>query len=248
METNHHLPRVYERTPDFDSKAEEMRLSFLDWKIVFALDGLKSAADVALEFGLTEPRANEVFNRLAESGIVAEFQLSLSEYRERIKSQPVVVKSPAPAVSVPASEPEPAPVAFEALPIRPTALDPSRFASPEQKTAGNGNGAEPRSESISASVSRSPRGAINFSLKKRFKLKSAIDFIHGHAGGGTLGELAVYRVFMQVPSDLLRETGLRKMDFNDDTIEIDNPKLRQAIVDAISKTLRVPLPVSYFLQ
>ncbi len=238
METHHHLQRTYERTSDFDSKAQELRLPVLDWKLAFALDGLKSGVEVARELRLSESRANEVLERLHTKGLIAEEEISLTQFRERLAAAPPTIEAEEPLT--PAGNQQPAGIP---LPLISTSI---RRASPPDSLAANGIDA--RTEAPAPIAPRPARGAINFSLKKRFKLKSAIDFIHGHAGGGTAGELAVYRVFMQVPGELLRDTGLEKLDFSNESIEIDNPKLRQAIVDAISKTLRVPLPVSYFLQ
>lgn len=246
METSMHLQKAYERVPNFESLAREARVRFVEWKIIFALDGLKTGADIALLFGLSEARTNEIFDRLIGRGIIAEVEIGLEDYLQR--TRPLRPEMSADFASDPAArmraiatttggleaggEASPAPRISASISRRSSVPKP-----PVVEAGLNGQGASADSES-----------AVDLGPKKRFRLKSAIDFIQGHAGGGTLGQLAVYRALMLIPSDLLRETGLRRLDFSDETVEIESPKLRQAIVDAIGKALRVELPVAYFLE
>jgi len=240
-----HLQKSYDRTPEFEALAREAQLQFVEWSIVFALDGLKTGAEIALAFKLSEGRADEIFERLVAKGIIGEYNMGVEDYLQRRQIMALN------ALAESAGDGR-ANSTTNGSRVRGQRLEPdfpmvgslsatiSRLRSPKSTVDGtNGKTQVPAA---------STNGNGNAPKKNRFRLKAATDFIQGHAGGGTLGQLAVYRALMLVPSDLLRETGLRRLDFNDETIEIESPKLRQAIVDAIGKTLQVELPVEYFLE
>ena len=59
-----------------------------------------------------------------------------------------------------------------------------------------------------------------------------IDAIGARAGGGLAGQLLVYRVFLQVPADLLQAAGLHSLSLVDDHFTVNHAPLRKAIVDA----------------
>jgi len=71
------------------------------------------------------------------------------------------------------------------------------------------------------------------------RLKPLIDFIVKQAGGGTTGQLAVYRVFLKVPLDLLHRAKIRSFQLVDETFEIHSPQLAQIILAAVRETLGV---------
>jgi len=177
-----HLHKAYERVPNFESLARESRVRFLEWKIVFALDGLKTGADIALAFGLSEMRTIEIFDRLIGKGIIAEVEIALEDYLERTRP----------------------PQSGRFMEASADILDGMRMA---PGLDGLGEGRQSRVDSspaprISASISRrshtpkpavveeglnghavppAPPSVVDDEPKKRFRLKSAIDFIQGHA-------------------------------------------------------------------
>jgi len=71
------------------------------------------------------------------------------------------------------------------------------------------------------------------------RLKPLIDFIAKQAGGGTVGQLAVYRVFLQIPLHLLHVAKIRSFQLVDDTFEIHSPALTRVILAAVRETLGV---------
>ena len=74
-----------------------------------------------------------------------------------------------------------------------------------------------------------------------------VEYITKQAGGGTLGQLATYRVLLQVPPELLRESGIRSLEFdNSSDIEIKNPELQLALVAAVERTLNIQVPAGQF--
>jgi hypothetical protein len=74
---------------------------------------------------------------------------------------------------------------------------------------------------------------------ERLRLKPLIDFIVKHAGGGTVGQLAVYRVFLKIPLNMLHAAKIRSLQLVDETFEIHSPPLTQVILSAVRETLGV---------
>ncbi|MBW8781541.1 MAG: hypothetical protein JF599_06610 [Verrucomicrobia bacterium] len=70
-------------------------------------------------------------------------------------------------------------------------------------------------------------------------LKSVINFIVQHAGGGTVGQLAVYRVFLRVPAALLQAANIRSLKMVDESLTLHSPELIAAVLRAVRETLHV---------
>jgi hypothetical protein len=70
-------------------------------------------------------------------------------------------------------------------------------------------------------------------------LKSVINFIVQHAGGGTVGQLAVYRVFLRVPAPLLQAANIRSLKMVDESLTLHSPELIAAVLRAVRETLHV---------
>lgn len=69
------------------------------------------------------------------------------------------------------------------------------------------------------------------------------------AGGGVIGQLAVYRVLLQVPPELLREAGIRSLEFDRAMeMEVRSPELQRALTTAVEKTLEVQVPPGQFTR
>ena len=75
------------------------------------------------------------------------------------------------------------------------------------------------------------------------KLKPIIDFIQSASGSGTLGQLTVYRVFLKIPPNLLKEARIQSVKFVDDNFRIESAELQRAIRDAVKKTLKMDVPL-----
>ena len=85
--------------------------------------------------------------------------------------------------------------------------------------------------------------AIGFSLtRNKFRLKPVIDFIVQQAGGGTVGQLAVYRVFLKIPTQLLQAAKVESLNLVTDDVEIDHPPFREAVLNSVTETLGVSFP------
>ncbi|MEM6885258.1 MAG: hypothetical protein AAF571_09515 [Verrucomicrobiota bacterium] len=75
---------------------------------------------------------------------------------------------------------------------------------------------------------------------KTFLLKDVIDFIRSRSSSDMEGKLMVYRVFLQIPPDLLKEEGITSFDFNSNHVEVRGEKLLGAISQATSNVVGVP--------
>lgn len=70
---------------------------------------------------------------------------------------------------------------------------------------------------------------------KGWRLRPILDAIGAHAGGGVAGQLLVYKIFLQLPPDLLKAVGLKSLNDVDDQFTVRLPALRAAIADAARK-------------
>ncbi len=185
-------------------------------------------------------------------------------------SGPMPVVAP---VSTSTSEPVPAPPALPPLfPIAPlvAATGPIPVSAPESTAAPDPVSAPPATpppfpiESPVAAPAPIPAPEPTPALEPvssppppppptppapRFRLGAVVDYITRQSGGGTLGQLATYRVLLQVPAELLRESGIRSFAFDGSSeIEIKNPELQLALVAAVERTLNVQVPAGQFLR
>jgi len=72
-----------------------------------------------------------------------------------------------------------------------------------------------------------------------FQLRPLIDFIIQQAGGGTKGQLAVYRVFCQVPHELLLKSRITSLNLVGDNFEIQDLALKSRLLEATRTVLGV---------
>jgi hypothetical protein len=63
------------------------------------------------------------------------------------------------------------------------------------------------------------------------RLRPVLDAIGAKAGGGVAGQLLVYRVFLQIPTELMRAAGLNSLNLVDDQFTLRHPELRAALAD-----------------
>lgn len=75
---------------------------------------------------------------------------------------------------------------------------------------------------------------------KTYLLKDVIDFIRSRSSSDMEGKLMVYRVFLQIPPELLEAEGVTSFDLNSNHIEVKDEKLLDAISQATSNIVGVP--------
>lgn len=75
-----------------------------------------------------------------------------------------------------------------------------------------------------------------------WKLRPLLQSIIARGGGGTPGHLLVYRVFLQVPSELMVRAGLHTLSLADETYTIRDPDLYRAIATSMRDVAGIALP------
>ena len=78
------------------------------------------------------------------------------------------------------------------------------------------------------------------------RLSAVVDFIMSHADNALLGQLAVYRVFLRVPHELLQAEEIVSVNLANDSSMIRGGALQQALAEAVYETIRHPLPDNVF--
>jgi hypothetical protein len=68
-----------------------------------------------------------------------------------------------------------------------------------------------------------------------WKLKPVLDAIAATAGGGIPGQLIVYKVFLQLPPELLKRAGVQSITSVTDQFTVTDARLREAIIAAAQK-------------
>lgn len=93
------------------------------------------------------------------------------------------------------------------------------------------------------------RTSVSFTLKKRTKpatppspalnLGSLVQVVREKSGGGSIGQLAVYRMFLKVPQETLQSAGLEQLDLDSTNLEITDPQLSRILREKACEVLNV---------
>ena len=88
-----------------------------------------------------------------------------------------------------------------------------------------------------ASAPPPARPAAPAKAAQEHRLKPLLDFITAHSGGGTVGQLAAYRVFLKVPNDLLRQAGIKSLNLVSEDFAVRDPHLWRVLLNAVEEVL-----------
>jgi hypothetical protein len=223
---------IYKRTAGYERESSTIRLHAPQWKLLLAFDGQRSLAEVALSVEVAFAEALPLTEQFLGRGWLAEQPITLDQYLKRTGAPgvsaigaavppPVVLHQPKPEVAAPPPVPASAVMEETAPAFQRTAPETSAAVPPPPPRA-----------------PVSPVGPL--------KLKSVVDFIVEQANNSSLGQLAVYRVFLRVPPALLQAEDIVSVHLVDDPTLVKTPALKQAIADAVGEVLKRPLPDSVF--
>ncbi len=220
---------VYERNPHFTGREEQFKLRPHEWEVYVRLDGRRSLQEVGEARRLDLTWIVSAVTRLEQLELIRVVEVGLEEFHQRF------VNGAAPALIVaPATTPEsgPAPAA---------AADGKRlsFSIRRGESLANRASAPVEPSAAAASVKDVPVPALA-PIAEDFHLKPLLDFIIGHSGGGTVGQLAVYRVFLKVPNELLRQAGIRSLNLVGADFTINDPMLKRSLLAAVEEVLGRP--------
>ena len=106
-------------------------------------------------------------------------------------------------------------IASAATPARPKPLVSFRIEAPRRHVAGG---------SSSLAVTESKTGGL--------RLRPVLDLIGAKAGGGIAGQLLIYRVFLQIPTELMHAAGIHSLNLVDDAFTLHHPALIAALAES----------------
>lgn len=203
----------------------DIRLTPPEWRLFMAADGRANLADLARRLELSGEAMVLLAAKLKAAGLLAVADYSAAEFHEQFAST---------------AEPEPTPVV--AARAMPTEVAPRKFsASLKRRTHGVAGAAAPTTAGRAETVSPAPALPIAVTAERTesFHLRPLIDFIVSTAGGGTKGQLAVYRVFCKVPNDLLLKSRITSLNLVGDDFEIQDTQLKTRLLEATRSVLGV---------
>jgi hypothetical protein len=251
---------VYARAAHFDGAAVGVLMQAYEWEFVLALDGFTPAGDIARTIGLDVAYLEALCDHLQALGLVTLCQVTLDEYLQQKKTAKPDLAVPAIPDALPdvvfrassaSSEPVVAEPVYEIPPA--TAEQPEHDLPPDAFTPLPAEAPEDGTPTMHTVIrpERSPATEearpLAFSLKRQstgMPIRPLLDFIVQRAGGSSvpklLQQLAVYRVFRKVPSDLVLAGNLPTLSLTDANFDLQSRELYDAIVRAIEETFGVP--------
>lgn len=247
----------YIRSDDFASRIDGVQLAPEVWAVFAQLHHARTAAEMASTLKLDLKAVQSAVRSLTRRKLIQKHVLdwraysaarpdadaiapapvqtpartpvsaTLVEPRPTPAASPVVVVSPVLSVSV---SPPPAQPATPTIRFR---LASSRAPAPAPKAA--------ISLRLSTAGAITPRATVATTSSARWRLRPVLDAIGAKAGGGLAGQLLVYRVFLNVPPDLMQAGGLHSLSFVDENFVANHAPLRAAIIKAARTHAQVEL-------
>lgn len=218
---------VYERHPASAGREAQCKLRPHEWDLLLRIDGQRTVQELGAACKLDLPWIASDIERLQELELVRVVEVGLEEYQQRF----VRSREPAPKPASP-------PPAAEPADPRPAATTDGKRVSfslrrGEGTTASRPAAApvEPPSFAAPVPVPSAPAPV------EEHRLKPLLDFITGHSGGGTVGQLAAYRVFLKVPNDLLRQAGIRSLNLVGEDFAIRDANVWRLLLNAVEEVI-----------
>jgi hypothetical protein len=229
---------IYKRTATYEREAGTIRLHAPQWKLLLAYDGQRSLAEVALSAEVAFATALPLTEKFLTHGWIEEQPITLDQYLKRTGAsdvstigsavppavilhapKPETATAPQPSPSEPESKPE-APTASLPPPLTPKIVTPPPLSTPP-----------PLENTPEIKIHPGP-----------MRLSAVVDYITSLVGNTALGQLLVYRVFLQVPPELLQAEEISSVHLVNDTSLIRSESLKKAIARAVSEVAKRPLP------
>ncbi|HSI08984.1 MAG TPA: hypothetical protein VK985_10400 [Rariglobus sp.] len=231
----------YIRSDDFATRIDGVELAPEIWAVFAQLAQARNASEIAATLKLDIEAVQAALRRLSRRKLIQKHVLGWRAYAaaSAIPEPAAPAPTPAPAPAAVVVEPRPAP-SFPVSPVlsvsvtpppapivAPPALPLLRFRIASDRPAAPAPVIRLRIASPGAVVTAASEAASS-----KWRLRPVLDAIGAKAGGGVAGQLLVYRVFLNVPSDLMQAAGLHSLSFVDDHFVATHAPLRAAIVKA----------------
>ena len=226
----------YIRCEDFASRIDGIELSPDIWAVFAQLIRSRTPAELAEHLKLDVKTVNSALRSLVRRKLVRKHVLAWRDYAAASPSSspPATTThfegSTAPFIETPPPAPK-APVTRAPLPA--TASPRSPIISFRISSASLPARPAPV---VSLRIGPATRAAAPAGhphpLPDGTRLRPIIDAITAKAGGGIAGQLLVYRVFLQIPTELMHAAGLHSLNLVDDNFKIPNAAFRAALATA----------------
>lgn len=248
----------YVRVDDHVARSEGVEFTPQLRSVLSQLEQPKSALEMASALKISLDDAQGAFRRLFKGKLIRPHVVDWKENdapgaaapASSAPLPPVTPKTVAPSIT--AASPSPAPANTSAAPklgtvptsaAKPGALaaTPAATSTPTVSTAPQPivflRIASERASKVtptpvvSLRLSNQPASAPGDSSPP-WRLRPILDAINAKAGGGIPGQLLVYKVFLQLPPDLLKAAGVESLNAVNDKVVVTDPRLRAALAAA----------------
>lgn len=211
------LDAIYELTPNAAELIAERQMTLIKWSVydTIAAHPGALARSLASRLGMEPASLGLILEEFQTAALIHEPEMSRAEYLERIK----------PKVDAPEAKEE---ATLAAAPVAEVAMAPERKVSFTLRKSGS---------RVAAVVPPMPPPPPV--LPRAWLIKPLLDFVRAKAGGGSLGQLAVYRTFLKVPQELLKASKVEQLDLDSPDIQISDVTLLNAIRKGATEVLGV---------
>lgn len=206
------LDERHVRTDDFQSRVAGLEFAPEVWAVFAQLEQARSANEIAPLVKLTAEAAHVAVETLAKAGLVRKQAVGWNEFAA---AAPAAVSA-----SKPAAAPSSIGSDVAGSPVISLRIGTVSSARPQVSMRLGGP----------ASTDGKPAAAA-----PGWKLRPVLDAIGATAGGGVPGQLLVLKVFLQVPADLLKQSGIQSINTVDANFVVTDLRLRAAIIEAAKK-------------
>jgi hypothetical protein len=213
----------YIRCDDFAARIDGIELAPEIWAVFAQLAQARNAHELSLLLKLDIEAVNAALRRLVRRKLIRKHVLAWRDYAATTAPFPA---SPVIAITPTAA---PAPVVSKVAPpaTRPTSpiisLRIANHTPVHTPAVVRFRVGHPRSANQAVVPAARPSEGM--------KLRPILDAIGAKAGGGVAGQLLVYRVFLQIPTELMQAAGLHSLSLVDDHYTLNHPGLRAALAD-----------------
>lgn len=246
----------YIRCEDFAARIDGVELAPEVWAVFAQLAQSRTAAELAAHLKLDVEAVNAALRRLVRRKLIRKHALTWRDYAATTAPFPATstattfespvtapiatatsVAAPyAPSRSVPPFYVQPAAdnapasprspiislrIASTTTPVRPAPAISLRIGAPPR----------PVSAPSALNLNLSPSTGGGDRAAAGLRLRPILDAIGAKAGGGVAGQLLVYRVFLQIPTELMQAAGIHSLNLVDDHFTLTHPELRAALAE-----------------
>lgn len=193
----------FSRAKDFESRITGLEFSPEVWSVFSLLEQPVNAQEIAAALLTPVPKVLEALETLSAAGLIQAKAIGWAEFAQRPKNTGLPAATRAEGDS---------PVAIRLAPPLPRAPAIVSFRLSHRPAPG----------STPAAAEPAPG----------WKLRPALDAIAQSAGGGVPGQLLVYKVFLQLPAELLKAAGIESVATVGPDFVLRDARLRDSLVDA----------------